>query len=344
MNNSPDNFPSILEELLQGKDLGEEQMTAVMKDIMGGNLSQPRLAAFLMAMRAKDITAAELSAAAQVMRSFATQVSVASKENLVDTCGSGGDGANTFNISTAVAFVVAAGGAKVAKHGNKAVSSASGSADLLDAAGVNLQLDSTKVGEGIDKLGFGFIFAPLHHGAMKHVAPVRQELKVRTMFNMLGPLTNPAGCLRQLIGIFSPHYLRLYAETLQKLGSEHVLVVHSNDGLDEISCAAPTRCVELKDGKISEYEISPKDFGEQDYPLDAITCDSVEASLAKVKAGLTGEDEAAASIIALNAGAALYVAGINPSIKEGVAQARQLIKQGDALKKLEEYAAWSQSA
>lgn len=336
-------FPKILETLLQGNDLSTGEMSAVMKSTMSGELSQVQLAAFLAAMRCKEINTIELSSAAKVMRSFATQVKLNSQQHVLDTCGSGGDSANTFNISTASAFVAAAGGAKVAKHGNKAVSSSSGSADVLVAAGAKLELSPEQVAEAIDTIGFGFIFAPLHHSAMKHVAPVRQELRVRTMFNMLGPLTNPAGCLRQVVGIFSPTYVRLYAETLQELGSEHVIVVHSEDGLDEISCAATTHCAELKDGKISEYDISPEDFGLTRHKLDDIKSDSIEASLTKIKAGLISKDEAAATTIALNAGAGLYVAGISDSIKEGVTLALQLIQQGTALKKLADYVAWSNS-
>ena len=339
-----DNSPEFLEKILQGRDLGSQEMSELMRGIMSGSLSQAMIAAFLAAMRAKDITAEELSSAAKVMRDFSIKVEVADKEHLLDTCGSGGDGANTFNISTASALVAAAGGAKVAKHGNKAVSSCSGSADLLSAAGVKLELRPEQISQAINKFGFGFIFAPLHHSAMKHVAPVRQELKVRTMFNMLGPLTNPAGCLRQLIGIFSKEYLRLYAETLKQLGSSRVLVVHSADGLDEISPADKTYCAELKDGKIKEYEISPESFGVETYKLEDIKSNSLEASLIKVKDGLAGKDKAAAATIALNSGAAFYIVGISDSIKDGVDLAWEIIDQGAAGKKLKEYTTWSQAS
>ncbi|MCH9665011.1 MAG: anthranilate phosphoribosyltransferase [Gammaproteobacteria bacterium] len=338
-----ENYSEILEGLLRKNNLSENGMTTVMQSIMDGELSQAQLAAFLLAMRVKGITAVELSSAAQVMRSLAVQVEVTADDRLIDTCGSGGDGIGTFNISTAAAFVAAAGGAKVAKHGNKAVSSSSGSADLLIAAGANLDLAPEQIAEGIDKLGFGFIFAPMHHQAMKHVAPVRQELKIRTMFNMLGPLTNPASCRRQIIGIFSQDYLRLYAETLQKLGSEHVLVVHSAEGLDEISNSATTYCAELKNGKIREFMINPKLLGLPAYDLELIKSTKVEDSLAKVRQGLAGTDKAAAAIIAANAGAALYVAGKATTLTEGVAQAKDIIAEGTAAKLLQEYVDWSNS-
>lgn len=339
-----ENYSDILEGLLSNNNLSEAGMTQVMEAIMQQKVSHAQLGALLVALRVKGLTAIELSSAAQVMRNMAVKVDIPVTDNLIDTCGSGGDGIGTFNISTASAFVAAAGGAKVAKHGNRAVSSSSGSADLLKAAGVNLELSPEKIAQGIEKFGFGFIFAPMHHQAMKHVAPVRNELKIRTMFNMLGPLTNPAACRRQVIGIFSQDYLNLYAETLLKLGSEHVLIVHSTDGLDEISCASSTHCVELKDGKIKEFMISPETFGLPVYDLEQIKSSSVAESLAKVKRGLTNTDKAAAAIVSMNAGAALYVAGIEKSLEDGVSKAQEIIAQGKAATLVQEYAEWSNAS
>lgn len=340
-----ENYSEILEGLLRKNNLSESGMTLVMHAIMQGEVSQAQLAGLLLALRVKGVTAVELSSAAQVMRSLAVKVDVPITDNLIDTCGSGGDGIGTFNISTASAFVAAAAGAKVAKHGNKAVSSSSGSADLLKAAGINIELSPERIASGIEKFGFGFIFAPLHHQAMKHVAPVRKELKIRTIFNMLGPLTNPASCRRQVIGIFSQDYLNLYAETLLKLGSEHVLIVHSADGLDEISCATTTHCAELKNGKINEFMISPESFGLPLYDLELIKSSSTKESLAKIKEGLTNSDtdigKAAKATIAMNAGAALYVANLVDSLKDGVAQAQAIITQGKAAALMQEYAEWS---
>ena len=321
-------------------------MHEVMQSIMQGELSAAQIGAFLAAMRSKGVSASELSAAVKVLRALSTKIplSASASPHLIDTCGTGGDGKQTFNISTAVAFVAAAGGAKVAKHGNKSVSSSSGSADLLKQAGANLEISPEAIAKSIEDIGFGFIFAPLHHQAMKYVAPIRQELKVRTIFNMLGPLTNPAGCKRQVIGVFAKEMLPLYAAALQELGAEHALIVHSADGMDEISPAASTYCVELKGKDISEYQIEAKDFGLNNHPLSSISCDSATTSLAMVKGALVNEHAAAATTVALNAGAALYIAGISDSIKTGVAKAQEIIASGAALKLLDDYVKWSQSA
>lgn len=334
----------ILEKLLIRQDLTKNEMHSVMHSIMAGELTESQIGAFLAAIRSKAICHDEIVGAAEVMRSLSIKVTAADSPHLIDTCGTGGDGKQTFNISTAAAFVAAVGGAKVAKHGNRSVSSNSGSADLLKEAGANIQLSPHNITEAIKELGFGFIFAPLHHQAMKYVAPIRQELKVRTMFNMLGPLTNPAGCKKQIIGVFSKEMLPTYAAALKELKAKHVLVVHSADGLDEISPAGITYCAELKEGKISEYEIVPEDFGMVNHPLSTISADSISASFIKVKGALNNQDPAAADTVALNAGAALYIAGINSSIKDGIANAKDIIASQNAMQLLNKYVSWSQKA
>jgi len=310
-----------------------------MRLIMTGQCTDAQIGAFLMGMRMKSETIDEIVGAATVMRELASPVSI-DAERLVDTCGTGGDGMNVFNVSTAAAFVVAAAGGRVAKHGNRAVSGKSGSADLLEAAGVYLNLKSDQVARCVESVGVGFMFAPAHHGAMKHAIGPRRELGLRTVFNMLGPMTNPAGVKHQVIGVFSQALCRPMAEVLQRLGSQHVLVVHAQDGLDEISLAAPTHVAELKDGVISEYRIQPEDFGIRSQTLIGLTVEGAQDSLALIRDALgkrkTDNGQKAADMIVLNAGAALYAADIATSLKEGVQLAQDALHTGLAWEKLDE--------
>ena len=332
-----------LEQLLNKKDLSNEQMTSVMKSLMTGKATDAQIAAILIALRMKGESIAEITAATQVMRSLATGVNIADKKHLVDTCGTGGDGANTFNISTASAFVVAAAGATVAKHGNRSISSKSGSADVLETAGVNLSLSAEQVAECVDQLGIGFMFAPAHHSAMKHVIGVRKELAVRTIFNMLGPLTNPANAPAQVIGVYDKSLLMPFAEVLKTLGSKHVMVVHADVGLDEISMTGKTSVAELKNGKISEWQINPKDFGMNYDSLDSLAVNSATESLSMIKQVFDNKASAALDIVCLNAGASIYVSGLAPSFAEGVTQAQVAIKTGKAKQKIASFIAKTQS-
>ncbi|MBI1194762.1 MAG: anthranilate phosphoribosyltransferase, partial [Gammaproteobacteria bacterium] len=320
-----------LQALIAGRDLGRDEMTTVMHQIMGGEATPAQIGGFLVALRMKGETVEEITAAAEVMRALATPVDV-DKAFLVDTCGTGGDGARTFNISTTSAFVAAAAGARVAKHGNRSVSSASGSADVLEAAGVHLALTPGQVGRCIDEVGIGFMFAPQHHGAMKHAIGPRREMGVRTIFNVLGPLTNPAGAPAQVIGVFDDAWRRPLAEVLERLGSRQAMVVHADDGMDEISVCAPTRVSELKDGRIEDYTIEPEAFGLACYAdASAIKAETVAESLALMKGVLKGEIKGAArDIVLLNAGAAIYVSGRAGSLAEGVDKAVAAIDSGEA--------------
>ncbi|TLX59709.1 anthranilate phosphoribosyltransferase [Stutzerimonas nosocomialis] len=325
-------------------DLTTEEMKQVMTEIMTGNCSDAQIGAFLMGMRMKSETIDEIVGAAIVMRELATPV-VIDAEQLVDTCGTGGDGMNIFNVSTAAAFVVAAAGGKVAKHGNRAVSGKSGSADLLEAAGVYLDLRPEQVARCVETVGVGFMFAPAHHGAMKHAIGPRRELGLRTLFNMLGPMTNPAGVSHQVVGVFSQALCRPMAEVLARLGSSHVLVVHAQDGLDEISLAAPTHVAELKDGQVTEYRIQPEDFGIKSQSLIGLNVDGPAASLELIREALgrrnTENGRKAADMIALNAGAALYAADRASSLAEGVALAQDALSSGLAREKMEELSAFT---
>ncbi|TLX57834.1 anthranilate phosphoribosyltransferase [Stutzerimonas nosocomialis] len=325
-------------------DLTTEEMKQVMTEIMTGNCSDAQIGAFLMGMRMKSETIDEIVGAAIVMRELATPV-VIDAEQLVDTCGTGGDGMNIFNVSTAAAFVVAAAGGKVAKHGNRAVSGKSGSADLLEAAGVYLDLRPEQVARCVETVGVGFMFAPAHHGAMKHAIGPRRELGLRTLFNMLGPMTNPAGVSHQVVGVFSQALCRPMAEVLARLGSSHVLVVHAQDGLDEISLAAPTHVAELKDGQVTEYRIQPEDFGIKSQSLIGLNVDGPAASLELIREALgrrnTENGRKAADMIALNAGAALYAADRACSLAEGVALAQDALSSGLAREKMEELNAFT---
>jgi anthranilate phosphoribosyltransferase len=296
---------------------------------MTGQATPAQIGGFLVGLRMKGETVDEIVAAARVMRELATRVEVTGP-HLVDTCGTGGDGASTFNISTASALVAAAAGARVAKHGNRSVSSSSGSADVLEAAGVRLDLAAEQVAACIDQVGVGFLFAPQHHSAMKHAIGPRREMRIRTLFNLLGPLTNPAGAPNQVLGVFSAIWIEPLARVLQRLGSEHVLVVHAEDGLDEISIAAPTLVAELKDGGITVYTISPEDFGLQRAALSTITVNSAGQSLAIINSVLEGRAGPALDIVKLNAGAAIYAAGLTSSLAGGVAAAADVIRTGKA--------------
>ena len=330
----------------QHLDLTVADMQDVMRAVMTGQCTPAQIGAWLVALRMKSESLDEIEGAALVMRELAGPVDVGGLPYLVDIVGTGGDGANLFNISTAASFVVAAAGAHVAKHGNRAASSTTGAADLLEAAGVQLDLNSQQIGRCIREVGIGFMFAQYHHSAMRHAMPIRREIGLRTIFNILGPLTNPAQVKRQVVGVFSAELCRPLAEVLQRLGSEHALVVHSRDGLDEISLAAPTRVAELKRGAIQEYDVQPEDFGIRSQSLIGLAVADAQASLALIGAAFTREqDESAAKaadIIALNAGAALYVAGVATDWKCGVALAEDEIHGGRAGEKLQELAVFTQ--
>ncbi len=314
-------------------------MLAVMQQVMGGALTPAQIAGLVIALRIKGESVDEITAAATVMRQLSTKVEIQDKTHLIDTCGTGGDGIQTFNVSTVSAFVAAAAGAKVAKHGGRSVSSTCGSADVLEALGVNVNLTPEQVAKCVDEIGIGFMFAPNHHSAMKHAAPVRRELGVRTIFNLLGPLTNPATAKRQVMGVFDKALTSKLAKVLQKLGSEHVLVVHGADGMDEISFTGETHIAELKDGKVTEYTVNPTQFGLKIHALKSIRVENAEQSKAMIldvlngKAG-AGTQSAAREIVLMNAGAAIYVAGVVNSLQAGIQKAAEVIDSGAALQKL----------
>lgn len=323
-----------LARLAEHQTLSQAESRQVFAQVMSGEATPAQIGALLMGFRLKGETAEEIAGAAETMRALSTRVTV-DVPHLVDTCGTGGSGAKLFNVSTAAAFVAAAAGAHVAKHGNRKMTSASGSADVLEAAGVNLALTPEQIARCIREVGVGFLFAQAHHGAMKHAAPVRQELGVRTLMNLLGPLTNPAGARCQVIGVFNPQFQETLARVLKLLDAEHVLVVHSN-GLDEIALDASTYVVELKDGRIDGFEIAPEDFGISRRPAAELRSDSPESSLALVRRALTEADSAAADIVSLNAGAAIYAAGVAASLSDGVKRAREAIGAGLAQERLDE--------
>ncbi len=325
----------------EGNNLSAEEMSSVMRLIMTGEATQAQIGGFLIGLRMKGETVDEIAAAAQVMRELATPVTV-SGDHLVDTCGTGGDASGAFNISTASAFVVAAAGAQVAKHGNRSISSKSGSADVLEAAGVNLDLTAEQVAQCVEQLGVGFMFAPKHHGAMKHAIGPRKEMGVRTIFNVLGPLTNPAGAPNQVLGVFSEQWLEPLAQVLGRLGSHHVLVVHSEDGMDEISIGAATQVAELKEGAVTCYNVTPEQFGMQRTNISAIAVDSAAASLALIKQVFANQSGPARDIVALNAGAAIYAAGLADSLEAGVEKAAEQIASGAAAEKLDALVTLSQ--
>jgi anthranilate phosphoribosyltransferase len=336
-------YKDLLTLLIERHDLPHDTMLGAMRALMSGEWTPAQIAGFLIALRMKGETVAEIAAAAEVMRELSTRVPLAGVEHLVDTCGTGGDGAHTFNISTAAAFVAAACGARVAKHGGRSVSSTSGSADVLEALGVNVNLAPEKVAEAVKTIGVGFMFAPNHHSAMKHAAPVRRELGVRTLFNLLGPLTNPAGAPNQVMGVFNRELTGILARVLQALGSRHVLVVHAEEGLDEISLGSPTFVAELKDGHVSEYELEPGLFGLPQVAASDLVVKGKDEAVEMLLAALENRHPGATAIVALNAGAAIYVAGRATSLMDGVGQARLAISSLAARDVLEHYRRFSQS-
>lgn len=334
-----------LSRLVEGRNLSHSDMMDAMQEIMEGKATPAQVAGLLVALRMKGETVDELAAATQVMRRFGEQVEIESqyRDVLVDTCGTGGDGKNLFNVSTAVAFVVAAAGGRVAKHGNRSVSSRSGSADLLEAAGVKLELGSEAVQRCIEEVGVGFMFAPIYHAAMKHAIGPRKEMGVRTLFNLIGPLTNPAAAPNQLMGVFSKDWLEPLAEVLNRLGTQHALIVHSEDGLDEISIAAPTHVTELNEGLLRSYSINPDSYGLRHDDLDDLQVNDVDESLKLVRQALNGEEGPARDIVVLNAAAALLASGLAEDMGQGVEQATEAVNDGKAAEKLNELAALSQT-
>jgi anthranilate phosphoribosyltransferase len=337
-------YAEALTALIERRDLDRDRMALLMRQVMQGELTPAQIAALVIALRSKGETVDEVAGAASVMRELATRVDVAGVEHLVDTCGTGGDAQHTFNVSTTSALVAAAAGAHVAKHGGRSVSSLCGSADVLEALGVRLGLDPVKVAQSIREVGVGFMFAPSHHSAMKHAAPVRKELGVRTMFNILGPLTNPAGAPNQVMGVFRRELVGLQARVLQALGSRHVMVVHGSDGLDEITITGDTDIAELRDGRVTEYQVNPAQFGLAVSPIEGIRVDSVEGAKAMLLGVLDNRAGAARDIVALNAGAAIYVSGLAPSLEAGVRRAIELIASGAAKSKLDQLVAFTQQA
>lgn len=334
-------MPSAIRSVIERRDLAAEPMRAVMRLIMTGQATPAQIGGFLIGLRMKGETVEEIAAAAEVMRELCTRVGV-SGPHLVDTCGTGGDGAHTFNISTASAFVVAAAGGKVAKHGNRSVSSKCGSADVLEAAGVSLELLPEQVAQCVNEIGVGFMFAPKHHAAMKHAVGPRREMAVRTIFNLLGPLTNPASAPNQVIGVFAAQWVEPVAQVLQRLGSEHVLVVHADDGMDEISIGSSTRIAELHKGAIKTYNITPEQFGLQRADVKSLAVTSAVESLSLIEAALTNKAGPARDIVALNAGAAIYAAGITPTLDAGISKALSTMASGAALDKVRALAGLSQ--
>lgn len=328
------NIQQALAKVLNREDLSGEQMQAVMRSIMLGETTPAQIGGFLVGLRMKGETIEEIAAAATVMRGFALKVNVQG-ENLVDIVGTGGDGTHTFNISTTGAFVVAAAGASVAKHNNRSVSSRSGSADVLESAGVKLGLPPDQVADCIHQIGVGFMFAPAHHSATKYAAAPRKELGIRTIFNLLGPLTNPAGVPNLLIGVYAKHLVTPLAEVMKALGNNHVLVVHSDDGMDEISIAAPTNVAELKNGQVSSYTITPEQFGLKRGKLADITVANIEESLTLMRSVLDNQPGTARDIVLLNAGAAIYASNIANTLEQGIKLAEKVLADGTAKKKLE---------
>ena len=329
--------------VLQRQDLNSSEMTEVMRTIMTGGATDAQIGGFLIGLRMKGETVTEIAAAAKVMRELASGVNISGLDHAVDIVGTGGDASGTFNVSTASMFVAAAAGAHVAKHGNRSVSSKSGSADALETAGINLMLSSDQVEQCVREVGVGFMFAPGHHSAMKHAIGPRKEMAARTVFNVLGPLTNPAGVPNLVLGVFSDELLEPLANVLKELGANHVMVVHSRDGLDEISIGDVTDVAELKDGEITRYTIEPEAFDLQRVAIDHIKADGPDQSVAMIRGLLGGEAGPARDIVALNAGAAIYVSGLAGSLADGVKKAQQVLDSGDGLARLEKLAALSQS-
>ncbi|MEX8520249.1 MAG: anthranilate phosphoribosyltransferase [Leptothrix sp. (in: b-proteobacteria)] len=332
-----------LTRIIDHREIFHDEMLTLMRRIMSGEMSPVMIAAFAVGLRVKKETIGEITAAAQVMREFATPVAIADKTHLVDLCGTGGDGVHTFNISTASMFVAAAAGARIAKHGGRSVSSSSGSADVLEALGACINLNPEQVAESLAQCGIGFMFAPNHHASMRHAAPVRKELGVRTIFNILGPLTNPAGAPNQVMGVFHPDLVGIQVRVLQRLGSEHVLIVHGMNGLDEISLSGETMIGELKNGQIHEYVVHPADFGLPVYDSRVLRVANKEESVQCIQHALANEDGPVRDIVLLNAGAALYAADVTTSLADGVRAAREAVASGAALAKLSQFVATTQS-
>ncbi len=322
-----------ISRIVDREDLSRADMESVIRQIMTGGATPVQIGGFLAGLRAKGETVEEIAAAATVMRELAVQVNV-KKDHLVDTCGTGGDGKGLFNVSTAAAFVVAAAGGRVAKHGNRAMSGNSGSADVLEAMGVKLDLPPERIAKCIDEVGLGFLYAPAHHSATRYAAAPRKELGTRTLFNLLGPLTNPAEAPNQLLGVFAQRWVEPLAKVLRMLGSEHVLVVHSYDGLDEISIAGPTWVSELQHGQIRSYTVRPGDYGIAPQSLGGLHVQSAQESLVCIRQALAGQPGAAFDMVALNAAAGIYAAGLSSTLAEGVEQARQVMRNGEAEQRL----------
>lgn len=331
-----------LQKLLDQQNLSTEEMHSSMRAMMSGSLTDAQIAGFLIALRCKGETIAEIAAAVDVLRELVHQVPVQGP-HVIDTCGTGGDGANTFNISTTAAFVVAAAGGKVAKHGNRSVSSSCGSADVLEAAGINLDMPAEQVADCVNRIGVGFLFAAKHHSAVRHTVGARREMGVRTLFNLIGPLSNPANAPHQLIGVFAKQWLEPVAEVLNTLGSKHVLVVHADDGLDEISIAAPTHVAELKNGAVSRFMLTPEQFGFQRAKLETLAVKNAQASLKIIHAVLNNQPGPARDIVALNAGAAIYAADLAATLEDGVKLAQKVLTDGSALQKFDALIAYSRT-
>jgi anthranilate phosphoribosyltransferase len=326
-----------LQRVIEHREIFHDEMVALMQQIMSGEVTPVMIAAIITGLRVKKETIGEIAAAATVMRELSTKVELADTSRLVDTCGTGGDGAHTFNISTAAMFVAAAAGAQIAKHGGRSVSSQSGSADVLEALGVNINLKPEQVAQCIGETGVGFMFAPNHHSAMKHAAPVRRELGVRTIFNILGPLTNPANAPQQVMGVFHPDLVGIQVRVLQRLGSQRALTVFGRENLDEISISGQTLVGELKDGRVSEYEIHPEQFNLPVHDPKVLRVSNVEESKAMLLGALNNKMGAPRDIVALNAGASIYVCGLVESLADGVEQAFEMIASGAALAKVEQF-------
>jgi len=339
----PISISEAIQRTVDHREIFEDEMLSLMRKLMAGEFTSAQSAAFLLGLRVKKETIGEIAAAAMVMRELSTKVPVHNEPNLIDIVGTGGDLSHTFNISTASMFVAAAAGAKVAKHGNRGVSSKSGAADVLEALGVNIMLTSDQIAQCIVATGIGFMFAPNHHLAMKAVAPIRRELGVKTIFNILGPLTNPASAPNTMMGVFHADLVGIQARVMQRLGAQHVMVVHGRDSLDEISLGAGTLVGELKDGKITEYEIHPEDFGFTMSATRNLRVDTPEQSKAMLLSALDGAPTPARNVVLLNAGAALYTANLAPTLRDGIALALTAIESGAARKKVDEFAAFTQS-
>ena len=329
-------FTSIISSLINQQDLSFEDMQFAMNQIMSGEINPIQISGFMVALQIKGPTIDEIAAAAEVMREVSNKVKITSKQNLIDTCGTGGDSLQTFNVSTLAAIVAASAGAVVAKHGGRSVSSKSGSADVLESLGVNVNLNFSQLGNLVDDIGIGFMFAPNYHPAMKHVAPVRKELKLRTIFNLLGPLTNPASAKNQVVGVYGKELTIVFAEVLKKLGSHHVLSVHGDDGMDEISITGKTYIAELKNGKILEYEFNPQDYGFELGKIEDIEVADIESSKKMMLGVLNRDKNTARDITILNAGAALYVSGICQDFESAFEVSAQMIDEGHAIKKLKQ--------